>query len=37
VQNNLVLAISRARPLTRLARETAELLKALDFRGQAQR
>jgi len=37
IQNNLVLAISRARPLTRLARETAELLKSLDFRAQAPR
>ncbi|MEF7613590.1 LysR family transcriptional regulator [Aquincola sp. MAHUQ-54] len=32
VRNNLVLGMPRARPATRLMRETAELLKSLDFR-----
>lgn len=32
IRNSLVLAVPRARPATRLTRETAALLKSLDFR-----
>jgi LysR family nitrogen assimilation transcriptional regulator len=32
IRNNLVLAVPRARPATRLTRETAQLLRELDFR-----